>query len=215
MANVRAKVAARPAPAPAPEPAPAAVAYDSPVVAREIARPVMPTIPGRAVALNRAGKPVQRAAAETGVNEFYIPPHLPPQGWSWEWKEETVLGEVRQGYAAKLALVGWEPVMYESYPGTFGPEFDDQGKPRKGPVRRGGLMLMERAMTLTMEAVIEEKRKADQKMGDANRQYSRVDTRGSTTAEFDLTAQRTSYIKQTVEAAPPLPNGGPARQPID
>lgn len=180
-------------------------------VSREPARPI---VPGRAVALNRAGKPIQRVAAETGVNEFHIPPHLPPPGWSWEWKEETVLGEVRQGYAAKLASVGWEPVMMESYPGVFAPEFNDKGELNRGPVRRGGLMLQERGIELTREAVLDEKRKADEKVGNAKKQYSRLNTSGTTTAEFDQTAQQSSYIRQRTEtvAAPTDPNG---RMPID
>ena len=185
---------------------------DESIVAREIARPTIPTIPGRALALNRAGKPIQRAAAETGVDEFYIPPHLPPQGWSWEWKEESVLGEVRQGYAAKLAQVGWEPVMTESYPGVFTPEFDAKGQPVKGPVRRGGLILMERAMALTIEARMDDKRRADEKVGNAKRQYNRLDTSGTTTAEFDHSAQRASFIRQTQEVVA-TPAGG--RQPIE
>lgn len=183
--------------------------------AREPSRdPGRPLVPGRAVGLNRAGKPIQRVAAETGVNEFFIPPHLPPPGWSWEWKEETVLGQARQGYAAKLASVGWEAVMTESYPGIFTPEYDDRGELMKGPIRRGGLILMERAMILTQEAMLDEKRKADEKVGNAKHQYRRLDTGGTQTAEFDQSAQQASYIRtQTVQVASPTNPDG--RQPID
>lgn len=203
-----AAVRTRSTPSPMPE---SRVAEPAPAtVAREVLRP---TIPGRAVALNRAGKPVQRAAAENGVDQFAIPRHLPPPDWSWEWKEESVLGEVRQGESAKQAQVGWEPVMYESYPGVFAPEFDERGAAVKGPVRRGGLMLKERPMVLTVEARMDEKRKADEKVGNAKRQYNRLDTNGTTTAEFDHSAQRASYIRQTHEVvSTPSANG---RQPID
>lgn len=222
MASPRSKAAAPKAdvtPAPMPPPQPMAAA---PIAARPAPAPLMPLVPGRAVALNRAGVPIQRVAAETGVNQFYIPPHLPPPGWSWEWKEETVIGEVRHGEAARQAQVGWEPVMADSYPGIFMPEYDDKGQPVKGPVRRGGLMLKERPMALTLEAMHEEKRKADEKIGAARHQYSRLDTRGTTTAEFDHSAQRASGIKQSYEqvnypqtnpAGPGIPP--PYRQPID
>lgn len=204
MALPRSKTALKPEP----------VVAESPL-AREIARPIMPTIPGRTVALNRAGKPVQRAAAETGVDEFFIPRHLPPPGWSWEWKEETVLGEIRQGYAAKLAQVGWEPVMTETYPGIFTPEYDAKGSPAKGPVRRGGLILMERAMTLTQEAKRDEKRKADERIGSAKSQYTRLDTTGTHSAEA---AEQISYIRQKsmpVNFEPDMATPVRSRQPID
>ncbi len=219
MAAPRAKAAAPRAAAPAPPPPPSQAApqvYDSPVIAREVVRPIMPAIAGRAVALNRAGLPVQRAAAEAGVDQFYIPPHLPPPGWSWEWKEDTVLGEIRQGVAALQAQVGWEAVMYESYPGVFAPEYDEHGKPTKGPVRRGGLALKERAATLTKEAFEDEKRKAAERVGTVTRQYSRG--LGSESSDYDPSAARASYIKQAPTTTLPGydPGGAPKpRQPID
>ncbi len=201
-------------PAPESEAAPRPQAYASETIAREIARPVMPTVPGRVVATNRAGMPIQRTASGAGVNRFFIPPHLPPPGWSWEFKRETVTGMTDPAYMAELMKNGWEPVMYESYPGIFAPEFDDKGLPIKGPVRIDGQMLMERAEVLTLEARAEEKRKADDRVGTASRQYSRLDTSGTATAEFDMTAQRASYIRKG--APEPLPPMNPAaRQPID
>lgn len=179
-------------------------------------QPVVPIVPGRAVALNRAGKPIQRVAAEAGVDQFHIPRNLPPPGWSWEWKEESVLGEVRHGVQAQQAQVGWEPVMYESYPGIFAPEFDHDGKKITGPVRRGGLMLKERPMALTDEAKMDERRKALERVGQARNQYSRLDPRaaGATTAEWDQTAQRASYINQSQERID-IPAGSTFQAPID
>jgi hypothetical protein len=211
-----AKAAPKAAPKAESAPAPQAVTHNSPIIAREIARPVMPTIPGRAVALNRAGQPVQRAAAETGVNEFAIPAHLPPPGWSWEWKEETVLGEVRQGYAAKLAQVAWEPVMMESYSGHFAPAFNDKGEEMKGPVRRGGLMLMERPMTLTLEAIEDDKRRANAKINGARSQYTQIRHDQSQTGQA---APELAAFRQTVEPAidyaPPPQTINRPRQPIE
>lgn len=210
MATPRAKAAAR-VDAPAPQPAAATAAP----VAREPVRQTMPVIPGRVVFYNRAGKPIQRAGAETGANEFWIPAHLPPPGWSWEWKEETILGEIRSGVAAKQAQVGWEPVMAESYPGELMPEFDDRGAPVKGPVRRGGLILKERRIEATLEAAADDKRKADEAVGKSKRQYAAgPNTDGTQTAAFDKTAQQATYIRQRVEMDTG-PTDGPARQPID
>lgn len=192
---------------------PEATAEESPVIAREIARPVMPTIPGRAVALNRAGMPIQRAGAGAGVNRFYIPPHLPPPDWSWEWKRDTCVGQSDPFYISALMQVGWEHVMYESYPGVFAPEYDEKGQKTIGPVRRDGLFLMERAAILTKEARIEETNKANERVGTAARQYTKIgpDTSASQTAVFDSTAQAASYIRKGTPE--PMPNNN--RQPID
>lgn len=202
MAVAKAPVKPAAAPAGAPAAAPAA----------------LPVIPGRVVAVNRQGVPVHRGAAEVGVDRFWIPPDLlkrvRSEGYSWEWKEETVLGQKRSGVAAIQAQVGWEPVMHESYPGVFAPQFDADGQPVKGPVRRDGLMLMERPLALTEEAMRDEKRKADEKVGRAKHQYSKIDTGGAPTAEFDATAQRASYIRSSTERVD-MPAGAVLQPPID
>lgn len=206
MATPRAK--ARPA-------APAAVEA-APEPVREPVRPERPLIPGRAVALNRAGVPVQRAGAQTGVDSFFIPPHLPPPGWSWEWKRETVYGQTDSFYLSQLHQVGWEHVMYEQYPGVFAPEYDDKGQRTVGPVRRHGLMLMERSEVLTKEAQADERRKADERVNGAKHQYNRLNTDGTATAEIDHEARKASYIRESVEAVHIPPGGGnPARQSVD
>jgi hypothetical protein len=193
-----------PAPVRKIEAAPAAAAP----VAAPAKQPDIPLVAGRAVGYRRDGTPIQRVAAETGVDQFHIPAHLPPPGWSWEWKEHTVVGEIRHGVQAFQAQVGWEPVMCESYPGVFAPV------DVKGPVIRGGLMLKERPAVLTQEAKMDELNKARQKVGQATRQYSRLNTDGATTAEFDQTAQRSSYIRQNQERVD-IPQGAVMQPPID
>lgn len=213
--------AVRQAPIPAPEPVRQAVREAAPppsdTVDRVVARQAVPLIPGRVVALNRAGQPIQRAAAETGVNKFFIPPHLPPPHWSWEWKRESAHGETDPSYMSNLGQVGWEHVMYESYPGVFAPEFDAQGQPIKGAVRRGGLCLMERPQSLTVEAIQERKRTADEKIGRASRQYTNIDTSGSHSAEsapgFIRQQKGTSGLPITDTPIPVRQFDG--RQPID
>lgn len=194
-------------------PAKAPIAVKAPVH-EPVKEPAKPLIAGRAVAYNRAGQPIQRSAAETGVDDFAIPAHLPPPGWSWEWKRETVKGETDPQYISRLMQVGWEPVMYESYPGVFAPEFDHDGKPTKGPVRRKGLALYERALVLTKEAMADEKRKADEKVGRAKHQYSKIDTGGAPTAAFDHEAQRASYIRSQNERVD-MPANAVLQPPID
>lgn len=162
MASPRQKVTAAPAQAPAPDVRP---------VAREEARPTVVRGPdGRLQALNRAGQYVSRASAGSGVDQFHVPQGVVPPGWSWEWKNESVLGKPDPQYDAMLAQVGWEPVMYESHDGVFGPPGS------KGPVRRHGMILMERRIELTQEAQRDEKRRADEKLIGARRKHGKLDT---------------------------------------
>jgi len=200
MATVRSKVTAAQVEAPAAAPAPAREP------ARDLARPI---IPGRVVGLNRAGQPVQRTNSATGVNQFETPP--PPEGWSWEWKTETVVGERQTAHMAELRRAGWEPVMCENYPGIFAPEFDaDTGQRTTGPVRRLGLMLMERDIKLTLEAMADEKRRADDRVHVSRQQYRNgPDTKGSQTAVYDDSARAIAMTRQHLE-----PVNIP-RQPVD
>jgi hypothetical protein len=217
MATPRRPVA--PAQAPAQTPVAPPTDAHAQVNVQAAAQPARaPLIPGRAVALNRQGVPVQRAGAEAGVDQFWIPPHLlkrfHDEGFDVEWKEHTIHGQHRADVAARQRQVGWEPVMTESYPGVFAPEFDINGQPNRGPIIRGGLMLMERPMPLSLEAKRDEKRKADDKVRGAKQQYNRLDTGGAPTAEYDLTAQRASYIRENVERVD-IPQGASFQPPVD
>jgi hypothetical protein len=69
-------------------------------------------------------------------------------------------------------------------------------------------------VVLTQEAKMDELNKARQKVGQATRQYSRLNTDGATTAEFDQTAQRSSYIRQNQERVD-IPQGAVMQPPID
>lgn len=210
MATPRAKASTQRA-----ETAPASAPAVAPEPIREVPRSLMPIIPGRVVFTNRAGQPIQRSGVGTGVDDFHIPPHLPPPGWSWEFKRETNRGMTDAAYIAKMHRAGWEHVMYESYPGEFAPEYDNNGAPIKGPVRIGGQFLMERRMEATLEARAEEKRIADERVMRSKNQYNKLDTSGTQTAQFDDTARRTSYVKQRSEEVVYPTNNPSGRQPID
>jgi hypothetical protein len=191
---------------------PAAPQVQAPAPAREPVRePLRPVIPGRAVALNRAGQPVQRAGSSSGVNQFDHPP--PPEGWSWEWKAEFVLKQPNTAHMAEMRRVGWEPVLYENHPGIFAPEFDpDTGERTKGPVRRLDMMLMERPIVLTLEAMQDEKNKADNRVHVSRQQYrAGPDTKGSQTAVYDDTARGIAVTRTHME---PVVMPG-QRQPVD
>lgn len=163
---------------------------------------------GRVEVMSRSGKVVSRAGARTGIDEFQVPPGVIPPGWSWEWKNQTVLGEPNKSYEAELAQVGWEPVMTESYPGVFLPVG------QKGPIIRKGMILMERPMALTQEARAEDKRRADEAVGRALKKHGKLDTTGA--HGVDANHEKVgNYVRKSVESGENIPAPKYDRQVIE
>ena len=164
---------------------------------------------GRAVVVTRSGREVSRASAASGVDQFHIPAGVIPPGWSWEWKNESVLGEPNPAYQAELAQVGWEPVLAESYPGVFMP------KEAKGAIRRKGMILMERPEVLTIEARREEKRKADDAVGMSRRKHgAKLDTAGTHGVDVNARGVQPS-LKTSIESGANIPRPAYERLPIE
>jgi len=100
----------------------------------------------------------QRRAAEImgtidtlddGVDEFRINPKMIPDGWTYEWKRKTVMGQEDVGYQTSLARMGWDPVNVNK-------DHDHRalmGADWKGrTIERKGMILMERPKVITEEA---------------------------------------------------------------
>ncbi len=120
----------------------------------------------------------------SNIDRFGVPPGMIPDGMSWEWKRETTTGKPDPTYMAFLYDQGWEPVEQERYP-TF-------------PVRRDGLILMERPMELTIEARAEEKaaardavRQKERQLYDAgDGEFARKNADGSPAVKISTTIER-------------------------
>lgn len=182
-------------------------------VARETREPTH-TPDGRVIARSRSGAPISRSAIGSFADTFHVPQEIIPPGWSWEWKNEAVLGRTDSAYQAQMMQVGWEPVMLESYPGVFDLATNADGTPKKGPVRRQGMILMERPMVLTKEAQMEEKRKADERVNMASKKHSKLDTQGTHGVDVSNRAvQQNSYIRKSIETN--IPREPYERMPIE
>ena len=81
---------------------------------------------------------------DEGVDEFDAPPA--PEGWVYNWKRETVHNQPDPSYSAALMRRGWEPV-----PASRHSDMVSMAE-RDGPVRRKGMILMERPKTINDEA---------------------------------------------------------------
>lgn len=76
-----------------------------------------------------------------------------PDGMSYEWKRVTVYGKDDPSYDILMREQGWDPVESARHP-----ELVAEG--HVGPIIRDGLMLMERPMELTKEAMDEDRNAA-------------------------------------------------------
>lgn len=109
----------------------------------------------KVVAIGRDGKPISRK--RTGSSDmFEIPKHMIPDGWSYEWKRELMPASSSVDMAHQMAIQenGWTPVPADRHRGMF------MEANYSGPIRREGMMLMERPSILTREARQEEYDKA-------------------------------------------------------
>jgi hypothetical protein len=97
---------------------------------------------------------------DEGTDEFYIPAHIIPEGWTYEWKRKLLLGQEDPTYTVQLARMGWEAVPLNR-------DRDHQAMmPPTWPhntIERKGMILMERPTEVVEEArSIELRRARDQ-----------------------------------------------------
>lgn len=110
---------------------------------------------GKKEIVGRDGKILSRKRGST-TDRFFVPQNIIPDGWSYEWKSETIAGAENTAHMMHCAENGWTPVMAEAHPGLFMPN------DYKGPIRRDGMILCERPIELTQEARQEESEAARQ-----------------------------------------------------
>jgi len=91
---------------------------------------------------------------DEGSDDFYIDQNSVPDGWSYEWKTKSVMGQENPAYQVSLARTGWEPVPAERHPSYM----PDGGNYKT--IERKGMILMERPKELTDEAKSIEYKKA-------------------------------------------------------
>lgn len=91
---------------------------------------------------------------EEGVDKFYIDPRIIPDGWSYEWKRQEVLGKPDPSYQVSLARRGWEPVPRSRHPELMPDNFQGDC------ILREGMILMERPKEITDEVKAADYRRA-------------------------------------------------------
>lgn len=99
--------------------------------------------------VGRDGQPLARKR-RNNTDPFYIDPSVIPDGWRYQWCRNSVAGEIDTANMIAHTENGWRPVPAERHPGMF------MVDGHKGPIERGGLILMERPSALCAEAEMEE-----------------------------------------------------------
>ena len=117
------------------------------------------------VVMGRDGQPIRRIKASNDWSS--IDPSLIPEGYVYQWKMYSVLGDEQSyvGYQADLYRAGWRPVTHDRHPGVFAP------LGTTGAIRMRGQQLMERPVELEREARAEEKAAADAQKKGAEQQF--------------------------------------------
>jgi hypothetical protein len=102
-------------------------------------------------AYNRRGEIVtrNRVSGNGYVNEFDIPESVRQPGWDLYWARASVHGKPDQSNLNALYDNGWEPASPKNYASVMP---DMRGKPT---IERDGMILMERPMKLTHQALAE------------------------------------------------------------
>lgn len=88
------------------------------------------------------------------VDEFYVDPDSIPDGWTYEWKRNTVYGAEDPAYQVQLARSGWTSVPVSRHPEMMPHNTSDT------VISRKGMILMECPTEIVQERVAADKQKA-------------------------------------------------------
>jgi len=127
-------------------------------------------------------------ALEEGADELSLDTISVPEGWTYEWKRQTVYGKSDPAYDTKLARTGWESVPSDRHPSMM-------PKGHRGEITRDGLVLMERPQVITdrVRKIMYERargavRLKEQQLNEAPQgTFERVDEAGRPTARVRTT----------------------------
>jgi len=131
----------------------AEAAFEAPVVDRPPMRPPMREEDPRVLAARRAAEIRGHIGSmDEGTDDFAAPPA--PDGWTYEWKRRTVLGQEDPAYQVHLARQGWDPVPTARHPEMM------PGQGNYPTIERKGMVLMQRPTVINEEVRQAEHRRA-------------------------------------------------------
>ena len=133
--------------------------------------------------------PVRRRVRQ-GTDRYAFDKSIVPDGFVYQWKRHSILGQEDPAYMAELHQLGFDPVPAERHPGIFLPA------DYKGVIVIGGQILMERHIENECEARREDKKKADDQLRGSREQFGMVPrARGFEGADANPGARRNSGVR--------------------
>jgi len=132
------------------------------------------------------------------VDQFYIDPKIAPRGFNYEWKRESYAAKPDSPHMIGLRENHWTPVPSERHP-----ELVEKGA--TGPIRRDGMILMERPSYLTQEALEEAYIEAKEQLTGQEQQIRRGGDETKFGRQFSReheSVQRQSGIGKSYEPIP-------------
>ena len=128
---------------------------------------------------------------DEGTDEFSCPP--PPDGWTYEWKRKTVMGQEDPAYQVSLARTGWENVPTSAHPEMM------PGMGSHPTIERKGMSLMMRPASISDEIRDIEYRKARNQVRVKEQQLNNAP---DGTFERNNKSDGLTKIKKSYEAIP-------------
>lgn len=129
-----------------------------------------------------------------GTDEFYFSPDQVPDGWTYEWKRRTIMGQEDPAYQVALARTGWEPVPSRRHPEMMPVNW------KGDTIERKGMVLMQRPKAIT-ERIEEMDRHRARNQIKAKEQQLNAAPPGTMEKEFSDPRAR-PVIKKSFEAIP-------------
>jgi hypothetical protein len=138
--------------------------------------------------------PVRRQRVRQGTDRYAFDRSIIPDGWTYEWKRHSVLGQEDPAYLAELHQLGYSPVPAERHPGQFLPVG------YTGAIILGGMILMERPMELEMEARDEDAMRARAQVRGSREQFGMIpQARGFEGPGQHQSAARNTFVRSSYE----------------
>lgn len=129
-----------------------------------------------------------------GTDKFYVSPDMIPDGWTYEWKRRTVMGQEDPAYQVALARTGWEPVPLQRHPEMMPVNW------KGNTIEVEGMMLMQRPKEITDRIEELDRRAARNQVRTKEQQLA---TAPPGTMEKEFSDPRTKpQIKKSYEAMP-------------
>jgi hypothetical protein len=125
----------------------------------------------------------RRSKSTVNEDQFFIPLDEVPEGLNYEWKRWENVGQQDPFYIARMREQGWEPVNPKNHPNWVPPGY------KEPHIIKGGQILMERPMELTLEARKELRQLSKQQVREAEQRLG-MTPKGEATRELTEVAPR-------------------------